>query len=335
MPSVKKDTTPGMRLVHLYWLLLFTRREYSLSELSRKLDCSKATVLRYLSQLESSPLGAGLQAEKRAGRLYVRLRSSERPRASLRPEDIEQLLLCRDMVWSLLPPRLREELNRAIAHSRALVPDPELVVDLERRRAQPWPKGAIDYTAQEEAFTRLLQAMDQRRICRVAYRKPGDEQDRVHLLAPDRLLVHHETLYVQGWRFWEDDPHRRARMTLALQRVRGVELTEQTCHEEAPPLGHTFGIIQDDPFRVRVAFAPSAACYVRERIWSQDQRLEPQPDGGVVLEFTATSRPEVVAWVLSFGATAQVLEPPELAREVGRIAQQIAAQYLSPSDPER
>jgi predicted DNA-binding transcriptional regulator YafY len=67
-----------------------------------------------------------------------------------------------------------------------------------------------------------------------------------------------------------------------------------------------------------VAFGPEAALYVRERTWSQDQAVEDQADGGLTLAFTATSRPEVLSWVLSFGHQARLLEPEDLADQVQR-----------------
>lgn len=36
------------------------------------------------------------------------------------------------------------------------------------------------------------------------------------------------------------------------------------------------------------------------------------PDGGLDLEFTSTSRPEVVSWILSFGADARLVAPFDL-----------------------
>lgn len=53
--------------------------------------------------------------------------------------------------------------------------------------------------------------------------------------------------------------------------------------------------MKEEPFRVKASFEPLAACYVSERVWSQDQVLEPRDDGGVILTFTATSKPEVIS----------------------------------------
>lgn len=65
-----------------------------------------------------------------------------------------------------------------------------------------------------------------------------------------------------------------------------------------------------EAFPVKVFFKPQAACYVSERNWSDDQKVKTQHDGSLEMEFTATSRPEVISWVLGFGREAELLEPP-------------------------
>ena len=51
MPE-KKDpySSPAMKVLRLYILLLFSGRKYSLAELARKFDCSKQTILRMIGQ---------------------------------------------------------------------------------------------------------------------------------------------------------------------------------------------------------------------------------------------------------------------------------------------
>jgi len=61
-----------------------------------------------------------------------------------------------------------------------------------------------------------------------------------------------------------------------------------------------------------VDFIPKAAMYISERIWSRDQKITRHKDGSITLTFTATSRPEVIAWILSFGGEATLCEPKEI-----------------------
>ena len=85
--------------------------------------------------------------------------------------------------------------------------------------------------------------------------------------------------------------------------------------------------MKDDPFRVRVSFSADAAAYVQERTWSEDQTISPTPEGGIILEFTATSWPEVISWVLSFGPEASLLAPEDLREEIKEAVEKMLKSY--------
>ena len=74
-------------------------------------------------------------------------------------------------------------------------------------------------------------------------------------------------------------------------------------------------MIKEDAFRVEVEFTGWAARYVSERIWSPDQKII-KNNGKTKLTFSASSEPELISWVLSFGNEAIVLEPQWLYEKV-------------------
>ena len=82
------------------------------------------------------------------------------------------------------------------------------------------------------------------------------------------------------------------------------------------------------PQRVRLRFAPTAARYVREKVWHPSQSLSKRKDGGVVLTMKVTTLLEVKRWVLSFGAECEVLEPAQLRREIKHDADEMASRYV-------
>ena len=69
-----------------------------------------------------------------------------------------------------------------------------------------------------------------------------------------------------------------------------------------------FGLPWHEPRTFRIRVAPSAADYVRERIWAANQQIEDCEDGGLILTLTTRSEPELRAWVRSFGDAAAMLE---------------------------
>jgi len=76
-----------------------------------------------------------------------------------------------------------------------------------------------------------------------------------------------------------------------------------------------------------VRFSPAVAVRVREREWHESQELLPLPDGGVELTLRLGALAEVAGWILSWGADAEVLRPPELRRRLASTAAALAGRY--------
>ena len=76
---------------------------------------------------------------------------------------------------------------------------------------------------------------------------------------------------------------------------------------------------------VAIRFDEYQARWIRERRWHPTQRIEALLDGGLLVRFRAGGVDEIKRWAMSYGAHAEVLEPPELraavAEEVGKLAE--------------
>lgn len=328
MPKKKNpDATPSMKVMAAYWLLLFSGRPWTLTELSEKLQCSKQAVLRIMDHIDLSgyaPLQSWLNKNRQ--RCYQLMKPKKTPAVALSIEDIQTLLLCRDIAWNLLPDSLRETVSRAIGHATVLLPDFDQRNHLPEGIVCPQPTSGVDYSEKGEVLTCLMKAMQENKVCELQYRAIEADQPRLRRVAPRRFLHHKDSLYLAGWLIKDQDTVYQT--TMAVQRIAEVKLTDEVYDQAWPtnePQG--FGVIKEEPFRVRAAFTASAACFVRERIWSDDQVLEPQPGGGVILEFTATSRPEVIALMLSFGATATLISPDDLVSDMRDVLQKTAENY--------
>ncbi len=110
---------------------------------------------------------------------------------------------------------------------------------------------------------------------------------------------------------------------LAVHRIQKVELDERLFkfpedYDFEKIFNRNFGVIKEEAFEVKVKFVGFAARFVAERIWSPDQQIEQRPGGKIHLLFSASSEPELVAWLLSFGDEAKLLEPNWLVEKVKR-----------------
>jgi proteasome accessory factor B len=116
---------------------------------------------------------------------------------------------------------------------------------------------------------------------------------------------------------------------LSIQRFTKVQPLEKSGrHLSEPTLGKgTFGLMADEVLKVRVQFQAEAAEYVEERSWSADQRFENMADGSLIMTFKAQSPLEVISWVLSFGARAEILSPSWLRRDMIKAVKLLANVY--------
>ncbi len=137
------------------------------------------------------------------------------------------------------------------------------------------------------------------------------------------------TTHVIGWR----NPPRKVR-TFKIERIRWVELlpTRYTIPESFDPrqlLRSAWGIwyTEGEPIRVRLRFSPHVARRVRETRWHPSERVEEQPDGSLLWEAEVAETQEMLPWIRGWGADVEVLEPPDLRRQLEREARRMAKLY--------
>jgi len=248
---------------------------------------------------------------------------------------IRHLALCRDIVRHLLPETFQEELRETLNAVSRGVPD---MTDALASFAESWVKGQIDYTPFQAILEDVQTAMHERRLCRVTYQARSSGGRHRYLAAPLHIIAYREALYLRC-RLYET--HKRPTddfRTLAVHRIKSL-LTDAATFPDKPEDDHdpNFGFPFHEPIRVRVALWDGAATYVGERTWSPDQKLTKRRDGALILTFTATSRLEVIAWVLSFGPDAELLGPKDLRDELRNQAAAIHARYADalPSESPR
>ena len=95
-------------------------------------------------------------------------------------------------------------------------------------------------------------------------------------------------------------------------------------------LAHSWGIWSADttpPVTVRLRFDPSVAHRVRESILHRSQELTDLPDGAVELCVTVAGVTEIRPWIMSWGDTVEVVEPPELRQIVTTALRGALARY--------
>ena len=85
-----------------------------------------------------------------------------------------------------------------------------------------------------------------------------------------------------------------------------------------------------EPTEVVVRFDRELADWIAGGHWHPTQHIERLPDGRLQFTVTVSGYEEMLYWVLSFGAQAEVVEPAPLRAAVAQAAHAMTARYLTP-----
>ena len=88
-----------------------------------------------------------------------------------------------------------------------------------------------------------------------------------------------------------------------------------------------FGLFHGKPITVKVVFDKELRDYIMGRTWHPSQKIKELKDGRILFTMTASGREEIKAWILSFGAKAEVLSPKSLRDEVRADLSKTLANY--------
>ena len=165
----------------------------------------------------------------------------------------------------------------------------------------------------------------------IDYHIPGYDQPHRRKVDP-----YHAVGYRAQWYLVAHCHYKQSVRVFALSRMTDIKVTND--HFDAPDdfdfqqyVGAHFGIFRsDEDHEVKVRFSARATPYVLERRWHPTQSVHTKDDGSIDLSFNANHLFEVKRWVLSWGADAHVLSPPELVEMVRNDHATAAVQYPTP-----
>ncbi|MBI4623349.1 MAG: WYL domain-containing transcriptional regulator [Verrucomicrobia bacterium] len=160
------------------------------------------------------------------------------------------------------------------------------------------------------------------------YRKPGDPGKSRRRVRPYHLANRENSWYLIGF-----DLERQGLRTFAVPRMADVAVTKE--HFKRPAdfspekfFASALGVLGGTgDHRVVIRFAATVAERVREREWHESQEMRELPGGALELRLRLGALLEVEQWVLGWGATAEVIGPPELRASIRKTAAALAGIY--------
>jgi predicted DNA-binding transcriptional regulator YafY len=336
--------TQHRKLARLHELLEKHPQGLTIPEISAALRLTTRSVRRYLNYLKGREASDALESIPVGPRGTLRWRMNPRDRG-------RAMNLRRTQAYGLLSVRRAFDPIRGSALFEELEIVTDQITQLARRpvRAGGGADIASD-TRMEERFLFVPEA------ARAQPHKGGELDDLFRAVADLRVLTFrylHSRRGVRGAstaRAADPTGDRGVRMTVhpyamvlyrgevhcigrdvrtghveayALARVRESE-TSESLHFELPEDFRVDDYVHG-PFglgrathAIVVEFNPLVADEVRAQRLHASQRFATAPDGRVRLSLSVPSLEEALAWVLRFGASARVIEPPELRDSVLR-----------------
>ncbi|MEJ5365572.1 MAG: WYL domain-containing protein [Desulfosoma sp.] len=209
------------------------------------------------------------------------------------------------------------QLAAAVKRLELLFPD-----EMRRLLGDPTikPPDRADKTHRQQMLALLHRAWIEGRQLRIVYATSSrGAKPTERIIEPYNILP-----YGRSWQLVAFDHYRDEVLVFKVDRVQEAHLleTRYTVPDDFDIdayLGDAWGIMRGvagPTERVELLFEPEAGRWVAEEHWHKSQQCETLPDGRVRVTFLVGVTPEMVGWLLSYGARVQVLEPAWLRERV-------------------
>ncbi len=318
----------------------------TLEELASMLRVTTRSVRRYLRELALVTEVESIEVRPGGAHLW-RIKPSERGRSvALRRTQAYALLAARRVFDVLRGSALFDEIDVALRQIEQVAHRPFVRASVrgdiasEARLEDRFvyvPSIARAYANRSDDVDRAFQAMAELSVLTFRYREDASAREVKVRAHPYALVIHRGAIVCVA-----RDVERASTRAFAFDRMSGLEAKSEDRFEL--PADFTIGDWLQGDFGVArspraskllVEFEPRAADAVRARRVHPSQKLAVAADGRVRASFTIPDAPEVLAelksWILSFGAAARVLEPPELVGEIADDLRRAADRYPAAS----
>ena len=299
-------------------LELQARGELRGEDLARHFEVSVRTIYRDLQALSEG----GVPLVATPGKGYRLMEGYFLPPIAFTAGEAALLVLGGEFVRERVDPELRRAADAALSKLAGVLPaDRRAAVDRWRHEMRFAGVPQMD----ESRLAQLRTAIQQRQLVRLdyhAYRRAGAERREVEPIS----LVYFE----RAWHLAGYCRLRQAPRLFHLARIDRLELLPERFvlgerHQLRGPRDTWKGATAE----ARVRFDRSVVRWVRERQQFSFLREEADDDGEPVFVYALRPGDELLTWLLSWGAAATVLDPPELRARLAEVARAILARSLS------
>jgi predicted DNA-binding transcriptional regulator YafY len=318
MSERRPDSQQLVRQWAVLRLLADATDAFSVRQLAEQLDVSKATIERDLATLERdfAVVEESIGKQKKAFRIDHKIRALES--ITFGTTELLAIYAAHAALAALAGTPIHDDLKAVMTKIRGfLSPRHNGGLDALSRVFVPHARGHVNYEPQQELIDQLVDAIARRRTCELTYHAPWKGTTREHVARPLRLVWHRSALYL-----FACIGERTEITTLAVHRIRELTVTPTVFPSPRADVdahvARAFGIfVSDQEEDVEILFDAEIAWRVEERTFHPDERKERLADGKLRYRVRTSAQWEIIPWVQSFGALAE-LSGPKAWRETLR-----------------
>jgi len=303
----------------LYSLLKNARYPLTKQQLQDKLECSAASIERYLTELRDT---YSLEVEyKREFNGYVLEQDSEDdielPSHLFTTDEINAILLIEQIINDLEPGFLESDTQVVKQHLANIRQKFSGGKQLENNRIRMINIGKRQGNIKN--LSQITQAVLKNKQITIEYdpRSITRSASKARKLSPQRLTHYRDNWYLDAWCHQKEDLR-----TFALERITKIsvhkstakKLSEKKLNDHYTP---TFGIFGGKIQNIAVLkFTPHRSQWVAEEIWHHQQKGIWLEDGSYQLEIPYGNDLELIGDILKYGDQVEVVAPSELREKI-------------------
>jgi len=327
----RPDSQQLIRQWALLRLLSSATQPYSVKELSEQLKVSKATIERDLATLQRdfAVIDESVGKQKKTYRIDHEIKALEKINFGL--SELLALYAAHASLSALAGSPIYDDLQQVMLKIRGfLSPHHNGGLKALANVFVPHARGYVNYEPQRDLIDELGDAIARRKRCKLTYHSTWKGTTRTHEARPLRLLWHKSALYL----FACLGGHERI-TTLAVQRIQELEVLDAGFPlpklDVDDHVAKAFGIfVSDQEEDVEVVFDAEIAWRVEERTFHPDETKQREPDGRLRYRVRSSAQWEIIPWVQSFGALAELVKPTSWRASLLQNVEAMLATYKPP-----
>jgi proteasome accessory factor B len=263
--------------------------------------------------------GFPLYDERYDGKVYWRLNEEYKglTLANLSLSETAALYFSKKLVVNLAAPPFSSDIASAFKKIESALPDRNIqFLDSLDSMISVRADAPKDLDEHKHVTRTLMEAISEEYRVKMRYFSVHSQKRKEYVLDPYRLMYFRGGLYLFGY----VKEYKQIR-TFAIERIEAIEKLHERFEKPSDfsvesYLESSFGLVKEDPFDVEIVFGSDVAEYVRSRIWHPSQQCREIEQGRIRMKLHVGGEFELVSWIMSFGASADVISPERLRRRV-------------------